>query len=126
MHISKDALTGMVIIMICYYLGETISKATGLPFPGNLLGLVILLIGLSTGVVKLAWVEKTASFLIQNLALLLVPLSVGIMTDWKLVAQSLPAILTAIVVSTFAVMTVTAKTMEFLAGRSGKNEVYHS
>ncbi|MDA8210402.1 MAG: CidA/LrgA family protein [Clostridia bacterium] len=108
--------------MVCFFLGETIAKYSGLPLPGNLLGLVILLGGLLSGLVKLEWVERTANFFIQNLALILVPLSVGIMGDWKLVSQALPAIVASILISTFLVMGITAKIMETLQGKVNKRE----
>jgi holin-like protein len=103
--------------MVCFLLGETIARYSGLPFPGNLLGFVILLAGLISGVVKLAWVERTANFFVQNLTLLLIPLPVGLMVEWQLFSQDLLAITVSIVVSTFIVMGITAKLMEVLQGR---------
>lgn len=108
--------------MVCFFLGETISQYSGLPFPGSLLGLLMLLGGLLSGLVKLERVEQTANFLIQHLALLLVPLSVAIMIEWKLFSRDLPAIFISVMVSTFLVMGVTAKIMEALQERVKKHE----
>lgn len=118
---SKDFLTGLAIIMVCFLLGETIARYSGLPFPGNLLGLVILLAGLISGVVKLAWVEQTANFFVRNLTLLLIPLPVGVIVEWRLFSRDLLAITVSIVVSTFVVMGITAKLMEVLQGRVSKS-----
>ncbi len=126
MQQTKDVVNGLVIIMGCYFLGELISEGSGLPLPGNLLGLVLLGGLLTSGLIKLEWVDRTASFLIQNLALLLVPLAVTFMKDWTLVAHDLLAIVVSIVLSTFLVMLVTAKTMELLQRKGQQSEAGNS
>lgn len=122
MQQTKDVVNGLVVIMLCYFAGELLSEVSGLPLPGNLIGLVLLGGLLVSGLVKLEWVDKTASFLVQNLALILVPLAVTFMQDWELVAHDLLAIVVSIVLSTFLVMLVTAKTMEFLQRKGQKSE----
>ncbi|HEX3032079.1 MAG TPA: CidA/LrgA family protein, partial [Bacillota bacterium] len=107
-----DTLLGSVIIMSCYFLGEILSSVTGLPFPGNLLGMLLLLAGLLSGFIKIEWVEGTARFLVNNLALLLVPLGVGTMVSWSLIAHDIIPISVATFFSTFLVMGITAWVFE--------------
>lgn len=121
MEKQRDTLLGIVIIMVCYFLGEALSSATGLPFPGNLLGMLLLLAGLMTGLIKLQWVEATAGFFVQNMSLLLVPLSVGIMVSWKLVAHDIVAIAAATFFSTFLVMGITAWVFEKITQRGSSD-----
>lgn len=60
--------------------GAWIVKLTHIPLPGNVVGMVLCFILLMTGVIKLQWIDKTATFLIQHLAFFFIPISVGLMT----------------------------------------------
>lgn len=119
---QTDTLLGIVIIMVCYFLGEVLSSVTGLPFPGNLLGMLLLLAGLMTGVIKVEWVEQTAQFFVQNMSLLLAPLAVGIMVSWNLVAHDIVTIAASTFFSTFLVMGITAWVLEKIT-KGGTSDV---
>lgn len=114
---QTDTLLGIVIIMVCYFLGEVLSTVVDLPFPGNLLGMLLLLVGLMTGVIKVEWVEQTAQFFVQNMSLLLAPLAVGIMVSWTIVAHDFVAIAASTFFSTFLVMGITAWVLEKIRQR---------
>ncbi|WP_409306082.1 CidA/LrgA family protein [Peribacillus sp. SCS-155] len=49
-----------------------------LPLPGSVTGLIILVILLITGVVKVEWIDKAASFLLKHLTLMFIPLVIGV------------------------------------------------
>ena len=80
-------------------LGHTVATALQLPLPGNLLGMLFLLALLATGVVRLAWVEASATLLIRHLAFFFVPITVGLMGYAELFLDNGPAILVTLVVS---------------------------
>ena len=61
------------IILSIYFLGELIQKTSGLPIPGNVIGMLILFVGLYTGIIKLKMIDKISDFLLENLAFFFLP-----------------------------------------------------
>ena len=66
------------------YAGIWFVRRTGLPVPGNLIGMVALYALLALGVVKVAWFDVTGSFLIKHLAFFFIPITVGLMNSGPL------------------------------------------
>ncbi|MGV3465727.1 MAG: CidA/LrgA family protein [Heyndrickxia sp.] len=60
--------------------GTMIVNFTHIPLPGNVVGMVLCFFLLLTGIIKLKWIDTTASFLIRHLAFFFIPISVGLMT----------------------------------------------
>ncbi len=79
----------------------------GAPIPGNVAGMVILLLLLLTGYFKVEWVEEACELLLSHLALFFVPAGVGVMVYFDLVAAQWLPVCLSMVVSTFVVMAVT-------------------
>lgn len=52
-----------------------------LPVPGNVLGIMVLFLLLSAGVVKERWISEAASFLLRHLVFFFIPVAVGLM-NW--------------------------------------------
>lgn len=75
------------VILIIYFLGEVMQKASGLPIPGNVLGM-FLLFGLLTGIVKLTSVDKISDFLLDNLAFFFLPAGVSIITSFPFLKEN--------------------------------------
>lgn len=78
---------GAGILTGCFLAGETLRRALGLPIPGNMLGLFLLLALLGTGVVKLRWIETAAGALLWVLPLLFLPIFVGAAEDRRFWAE---------------------------------------
>ena len=85
----------LVINKVGYVLGD----ALRLPLPGNLLGMLLLLLLLATGVVRLAWIEASASLLIRHLAFFFVPITVGLMGFTDIFLDNGAAILITLITS---------------------------
>ena len=103
-----------IIILLFVFLGEFINKVLQVPIPGNILGMLLLLISLITGFVKLKSVESFAQFLSQHLALFFIPARVGLIAITGMLKDSWYILLFISVVSTFIVMITTAYAVKFL------------
>jgi len=74
-------------------LGEGLRMLIPLPIPASVYGLVLMLLGLMTGVIKLEKVQYGAAFLIEIMPLLFVPAAVGLTQSWaQLVPVWLPVL----------------------------------
>lgn len=68
----------IAILYLFYWLGTWIEDTFHLFIPGSVIGMVLFLIALLTGVFKSKWVFDGASFLIRHLPLLFLPITVGV------------------------------------------------
>ncbi|MDP9044129.1 MAG: CidA/LrgA family protein [Pseudomonadota bacterium] len=102
-----NALRGLAILLLLQAMGEGLTHALGLPFPGPVVGLVLLLVALRWPWVR-APVSATADFLLSHLSLLFVPVGVGVITHLELVSHHGLQLLAVIVLSTWLGLAVTA------------------
>src|SRR5271169_6570386 len=101
-----DYLRGFAIIVGFLLLGMLL-RHLGVPVPGGVLGLLLFFLAMSAGLVKFGWVERTASLLLRHMALMFVPLTVGLMDMGPMLSRQAVPILASLVVSTVAVILTT-------------------
>jgi holin-like protein len=87
-------LRALTVLIVCQFCGEVTARAAGLPLPGPVIGLVLLL---------------------RHLSLLFVPAGVGIVTQLDALERDWKAILVAILVSTALGLAVTGWLMQRLS-----------
>ena len=109
-------------IMAFTFIGEALNKLLPLPIPAGVYGLVLLLVGLITGIVKLEDVETTGGFLLDTMTLMFIPAAVGIMSVTDILLPVLVPYLVIIISSTVIVMTVTGIAASLILRRSEKKE----
>ena len=97
--------------------GELLARGLSLPFPGPVIGMLLLLIALRVPVVQEP-VARCANFLLTHLSLLFVPVGVGVMTHLSLVSQYGFRMLAVILLSTLAGLLVTVLSLHWLRDRS--------
>ncbi len=102
-----EALRGLAWLLAFQSAGEVISRGLHLPFPGPVVGMVLLLPALRWRVVREP-VSACADFLLMHLSLLFVPVGVGVMTHLSLVSQYGVRMLAVLVLSTLIGLAVTA------------------
>lgn len=110
-----------IILGICL-LGELASITLPIPFPASVLSLVILLLLLLTGVVKLAHIEEISGFLLKNMPFFFIPAGLGIMEDFGVIRDSLPALVIICLLTTVLTFGVTALTVKAVIRLQGKRE----
>jgi holin-like protein len=90
---------GQLALLWAVYLGSNwLVTVTGLPIPGNVVGVLVLFTLLALGVVKLAQVELAADFLLKHLVFFFVPIAVGLM-EWGEVFYDYGLILAAAILA---------------------------
>jgi len=110
-------LFDLTLLLLCQLVGEALAFWSGLPIPGPVLGLV-LLVALLAGIGRAPGsLENTVAGLLQHLSLLFVPAGVGVMLHTGRIAAEWPALLAALVLSTWLTLATTAATMAWCAQR---------
>ena len=103
-------LESLALLLALQTLGEVLSYALGLPIPGPVIGMVMLLALLAARPALVTHLKGTTTTLLQHLSLLFVPAGVGVMVHW----QRLSSEGVAIVVSTVLAIAAAALTVRAL------------
>ena len=90
-----------MIILLMSVLGGVLNWLIPLPIPATVWGMVLMFLALMTGLVKLDQVEDTADFFMGIMPMLFVPLAVGLMDTWHILADYLLPIVIIVAVSFF-------------------------
>jgi putative effector of murein hydrolase LrgA (UPF0299 family) len=104
-------LQALTLILLCQLAGETVVLLTGLPVPGPVLGMLLLLVWLFLRGGISEEVGRTADALLAHFSLLFVPAGVGVMLHWERIQGQWPAIAAALLLGTLVTLAVTALTM---------------
>jgi holin-like protein len=75
LRIVRDFL----VILACLQAGKAVAALLPFRFPDSILGLLFLFVLLNLQLVKLHWIEKGASLLLKHMALLFIPVAVGLL-----------------------------------------------
>ena len=106
-------LRGLAWLLLLQSLGELLSRGLSLPFPGPVVGMMLMLLALRWPLVREP-VAACADFLLAHLSLLFVPVGVGVMTHLSIVSQYGGRMLVVIILSTLIGLAVTALTLHLL------------
>ena len=125
-------IASLSLILLCQLAGEVFVRALGLPLPGPVIGLMLLLVllmardrfaVLARGPLQGDGVESASRVLVANLSLLFVPAGVGVVKKLDLVAEHGIAFLGVLAISVLVTLLVTAATFLLasrLMARGGK------
>ena len=94
------------IILLITFIGEILHALLPIPVPAGIYGIVLLFVGLQTGIIPLAEVKDASKFLIQIMPLMFIPAAVGLIDTWEILAPSWIQFLIVTVVTTVVVMAV--------------------
>src|SRR5450830_26478 len=111
-----QGLRGLAWLLAMQSLGEILSRGLTLPFPGPVIGMLLLLLALRWQAVREP-VSACAGFLLSHLSLLFVPVGVGVMTHLDLLGQYGVRMLAVIVLSTWIGLAVTALVLHRLTSK---------
>ena len=110
MKIFREA----IIILGIYLIGELISKGFSLPLPGNIIGMIILLVLLCTNVIKIEKVENISAFFLDHLSFFFIPAGVGLISSFASIKDSLVYILLLCLITTAIVIVSTGTVVQYI------------
>ena len=115
-HATKVGVQ-IVVLWVILALSNSVVARLGLRIPGNIVGLAILVVLLSTGTVKERWVSAGATLLTCHLAFFFIPITVGLMGLTDIFVANGAAIVITLVVSAVLGICVAGFTSQALAAR---------
>ena len=102
-----------IIFAICLA-GEFLHRIVGVPLPGNIIGMVLLLILLCLKVVKLEHISDVSGFFLKHLALFFLPPSIAIMAAGDDILSRWPLLLALCIAFTIVTIAMTGISTQFL------------
>ncbi len=105
----------IVVLLLCQLVGTVVQEGTGLPVPGPVLGLLLLMSLLLWRGGPSKELQETANGFLRYFGLLFVPAGVGVVTELQVLQANALAIAIAIPVSTILGLVVTGLLMQRLS-----------
>ncbi len=107
----------LTIIIFISFAGEILNKLLPFPIPASIYGLFIMLLLLSSKILKVEQVRTVSSFLIEVMPIMFIPSVAGLINSWALISSIWLKLLVYTMVSTITIMMVTGLTTDFIIGR---------
>lgn len=111
------------LIVAIMFIGKWIVEVTGIPIPANVLGMIILLLALMSGILKEKDVKETSNFIIAHLSLFFVVPSVGIILYLDLFTKSFFKLMIPLLVSIILGLFVCGKVVEGVIKLQDRNKL---
>ena len=113
------------IILLISFVGELVKYLIPLPIPASIYGMVILFLGLMSGLIRLDDVKDVGKFLIEIMPLMFIPAGVGLIESWGTLKPVLLPVCVITVVAIVTVMVATGKLSQWMIRREKKGGSDH-
>ena len=110
--VHRSPLLQVAMLLLFWVAGEAIAHTTGLPLPGGVIGMVLVLALLAAQRLRPASVRRGAQWLLGDMLLFFVPAVLAVLDHQELLGVLGLKLLAIILVGTAAVMATTALTVE--------------
>lgn len=107
-------LQGISLLVFLQWISTAIINFLGIPFPPALLGMLLLLLLLCTGIIKEESIKDICDILISKMGMLFLPAGVSVLLYFDVIAQEFTAIIAANIICSLAVLLVTAFLLQTL------------
>lgn len=111
-YITQVVLQLSLLIFI-WWISSLIQHALNLPVSAGVIGLLLVLMALLSGLFKLQWIKTGSDFILGELVLLFIPCVVGIIKYKDLLFTQGWQLILSVVIGTFCVMLATAYSVYF-------------
>lgn len=115
-------LRQFAIILFISLLGELLRVLIPLPIPASVYGLVLMLLALTTGIIKLHQVKEASAFLIEIMPVMFIPAGVGLLESWPALKPVWIPVVLITMLTTIIVMVVTGRVAQRIIGKENKED----
>jgi len=118
-------LGAIALLLICQMAGEAVHRFAGVPVPGSVIGMALLLVWLALVRRERPSLDVVTGWLTAHLAIMFVPAAVGLMNEGPVLARHGVAIIVATVISTLLTLVVTAQVFQWAVRRMEHKDRKH-
>lgn len=112
----------IALLLVCQLAGEAIHRLTGLPLPGAVIGMVLLVGWLALVRKERPTLEAVTGWLTAHLSIMFVPAAVGLIDEGAALSRYGVGIVVATVISVLLTLSVTALVFCWAVRRFGPDE----
>ena len=109
-------LRAFALIYACLYAGIAISSLLPITIPGSIIGMLIMFFLLALQILPAKWVNPGCYVLIRYMALLFVPIGVGVMQYYDVLRAQFGPVVVSCAISTFVVFMVVSWSSHLVHG----------
>jgi len=102
-------LRDFLVLVVCLQVGKSIASILPFRFPDSIIGLLFLFILLNFQLIKLRWIERGAGILLKHMALLFIPVAVGLLGYMDIFLGSIFAIIMNVLAGLFLILLAVGK-----------------
>jgi holin-like protein len=112
----------IALLFACQLVGEVIHRLTGLPLPGAVIGMMLLVCWLAAVRKERPTLAAVTGWLTGHLSIMFVPAAVGVMEEGLVLSRYGVGLVVATTVSTLLTMVVTVLVFRWAVARAGPEE----
>nr|WP_318380993.1 CidA/LrgA family protein [uncultured Enterobacter sp.] len=109
-------LRAFVLIYACLYAGIFIASLLPIAIPGSIIGMLVMFVLLALQILPAKWVNPGCYLLIRYMALLFVPIGVGVMQYYDVLIAQFGPVVVSCAVSTLVVFLVVSWSSHIVHG----------
>ena len=117
--IVNNFLRGFLLILLFLAMGKFLSSYLPFVFPGSIIGLLLLFFCLSWGVIKIEWLLVSGHFILKHMAILFVPIGVGLINYLQLIASNWLVIVFSSIFTTLIILLLVGHLFQYLNKNKG-------
>jgi holin-like protein len=111
--VRRSRLLQIGLMLAFWFAGEAVVRLTGVPVPGGIVGMLLMLVLLSSRRLSVFSVRRGASWFLAEMLLFFIPAVLAVLGHPEFLGLLGLKILAVILIGTLAVMGVTAFTVDF-------------
>ncbi|MDR0404006.1 MAG: CidA/LrgA family protein [Treponema sp.] len=108
-----------IVFAVCW-VSRILSGLLPFAFPASIIGMILVLVLLLTGILRVGHIREKSSFLLSNMAFFLVPAGVSVINHVELIGRNILALAVICVVSTIITFGATALAVKATLALTGK------
>ena len=116
LNVIWQYLRAFVLIYACLYAGIFLASLLPITIPGSIIGMLILFVLLALQILPAKWVNPGCNILIRYMALLFVPIGVGVMQYFSLLSAQFGQVVVSCTISTLVVLVVVSWSSHLVHG----------
>ena len=99
---------GLIILTLCLWVGNIISKIIPIMIPGGIIGLLLLFFLLAFQLIPTCWIKNSCNLFMRYMTVLFIPAAMGIMDNYSLLLENWIPIIFSTVGGSLIVLIFTA------------------
>lgn len=99
---------GLIILTLCLWTGNIISKIIPIMIPGSIIGLLLLFFLLAFQLIPTCWIKNSCNLFMRYMTVLFIPAAMGIMDNYSLLLENWIPIIFSTVGGSLIVLIFTA------------------